>query len=166
MKPTFFLAGLVMATFALPAASADDTITVHLRIDASVTFPFNEPAYVSECDVDLDPAFSSGGDVLDAASCVETWDFVEFGFGRFVTEIDGTRQRNLDNPCPGIVGYWSFLVNGRYSDVGIDDYGASNGDGIEFDYTIDEGCLFPISLASFFVTPVDPDSPVPLQGPL
>lgn len=172
MKTTpALLACLATSTLWLPLASAETPVTVHVRIDASLTAPFDEPAFVATCDVAI-PAASNGSVVLDAAACVDAWTFVEFPCcGRFVTSITGpgetdpTDQRNMDSPCPGAVGYWSLFLGGASATVGIDGYAAADGDAFEFDYFIDEGCTFALTIASFF-TNADPDSPVPIRGVL
>lgn len=161
---------LALASALVPPAAGTTNVTVHVRIDASLTFPFAEPAFVSECDVTV-PEGANGSVVLNVA-CITDWAFVEFPCcGRFVTSITGpelsdpTDQRNLDDPCPGFVGYWSFWINGALAATGIDGYTAQDGDLFEMDYAVDEGCTFALSLLAFF-TNLDPDSPVPVSGVL
>lgn len=157
---------------------AESTVTVHLRLDASLTAPLNEPAFVAACDVAL-PIGSNAKAALDAAACHDGVRYVLFACcGHFVDAIRGpgqaeaTEGRDTFNPpCPGFVSYWTFLINGEPATVGIDAYVPADGDRLEFDYVVDEGCLFTYSLTTGLAcftagACVDVDSPVPLSGPL
>lgn len=131
--------GLLLAT-AMPASAT--TATVTLKVHASITFPFNEPAFTTDglttCSISVD-AGDDAGDVLDQAvtnGCIDGWDYDLFGSSRFLTEIEGhgegspTHQRNtftawpcMFDPIPPengeiVASSWVFLVNGIAGTVG------------------------------------------------
>lgn len=182
MRRLFALAMLAFLTAASTPVHASATVTVHLLINGTVTYPFNEPAFLAICDVEVD-AGSDAGDVLDAAAadaCIAGWASVMHSeFGRFLTGITkeglstSTDARNTDTVrfvcgAPNNVGgsslysFWAFGVNGIGSLTGIDGYSAANNDVVSFHYIVDT-CAFATSLAGA-VGGIGPISPVPIAG--
>ena len=171
----------ILTAFAVPV-HASSTVTVHLLVNGTVTYPFNEPAFLALCDVEV-AAGSDAGDVLDAAvadDCITDWDAVTHPeLGRFLTGITkeglttSTDSRNVDTVrfvcgAPNNVGgsrlyaSWFFGVNGIGSLTGIDGYSAANNDVVSFHYVVDT-CTFAASLVAA-VGGIGPISPVPIQG--
>jgi hypothetical protein len=173
------LAFLIAASTPVHAFSM---VTVHLVVNGTVTYPFNEPAFLAVCDVEVE-AGSDAGDVLDAAAaggCIADWSSVTHpDFGRFLTGLTkqglstSTDARNVDTVrfmcgAPNNVGgsslysFWAFGVNGIGSLTGIDGYSASNNDVVSFHYVVD-ACAFALSLVGA-VGGLGPISPVPIAG--
>lgn len=181
------LLSLAVVAAAAPPASAG-TATVKLVVDANLTFPFNEPAYLASCSVAV-AAGADGSAVLNAAvgsGCIAGWTSGSFACcGTFVVGIRGhgqsasTDQRNTDSvwPCMSVnpadpqhgkivSASWVGLVNppgpaaGTFA--GLDAYSAHDGDTLELAYVIDD-CAFTNSLA-VGVSNVFVGSPVPLAG--
>ena len=125
MKLHILLATLLLATFA-PVAHGADTVTVHLDVNAGKA----GLAGWRSCDVVV-PAGADAGTVLDQAAadgCILEWSHAEFaGFGRYVTSVDHVQE--------AVVTFWAFSVNGAYTDYGIDQYAAAEGDALGFTYT-------------------------------
>lgn len=177
------LAALAVLVLAAPARAA--SVTVTLSVNASVTFPYDEPAFtLHSCAVSV-PAGSNGGDVLDAAvsaGCIAAWTSIaDPTFGRFlhgVTAAGGTDSTDGRNeytarflcgafppPNPGgsaLFASYAFAVNGAAAATGIDGYSAAAGDAIQFHYIVDS-CSNANTLA-FLAAGTWPESPVPLQG--
>jgi len=169
---------LLLLALAAPT-DATSSVTVTVGFDASVTFPFDEPAFTSDCTVTV-PSGSDGTDVLDAAvaaGCIDGWDFQTHPtFGTFVTGItgpggaDGTDARgDAGFVCnaPTVSGdlfysFWGIELNGGASPTGVDGYGAADGDSLRFEYVVDT-CASVLGLGYAF-TGVGPTSPVPLAG--
>lgn len=166
-KLSLVLASLLsIAAILIPAslASGESTITVHLRADASITFPFSEPAFVATCDVVV-PAGSTGLNVLESASCVDEITVKNFPCcGNYLSAVKGPNQNSptderLDKCVEWIVGvasWWMVLVNGVPSNIGID-HPMADGDDFEVDYQVVDCTTW---------SEPDVDSPVPLSGPL
>jgi hypothetical protein len=183
MKP-FALAALPLLLLACAPVGATDDVTVTLAVNASITFPYNEPAFtLAPCSVTV-PAGSDGGDVLDAAAangCIGNWTSInDATFGRFVHGItqagstaatDGRNEYSARFLCgaftlnPGgslLFASWGFGLDGGAAPTGIDGYAAAAGDAIVFHYIVDT-CANADALA-FAFTGVWPTSPVLLQG--
>lgn len=183
LRPFVMAIALTLATTATAIpTTATTTVTVDLHVNASITLPYDEPAFVATCPVTVQ-AGDTVQDVLDQAeqdACIQDWTYTSFDFGRFVTSIHGpgepvpTEGRDTDNVnflCgapdgpiadPMFFSFWALFVNGEDPGVGINDHNVANGDQIEFAYIIDT-CTFAYSLALFTTGP-PPTSPVPLAG--
>jgi hypothetical protein len=174
---------LLLLLLASPVHAANVTVT--LSVNASITFPYDEPAFtLHSCAVSV-PTGSDGGDVLDAAvtaGCIGNWSaIVDPTFGRLLHGItaagasDSTDGRNeysarflcgaFPPPKPGgsiLFASYGFAINGAAAATGIDGYTVAAGDSIEFHYIVDT-CTNANSLA-FIALGTWPESPVPLQG--
>src|SRR5688572_21662231 len=94
---------LLAATLPLAPAGASGSVTVALEVNASVTFPYDEPAFTASCSVTV-ASGANAGDVLDAAAasgCIDGWSSItDPTFGRFLHGIaeagstDSTDGRN------------------------------------------------------------------------
>jgi hypothetical protein len=181
---TLALATLPLLLLAAAPATASGNVTVTLAVNASLTFPYDEPAFtLAPCSVSV-PAGSNGGDVLDAAAangCIGAWGFItDPTFGRFVhgitkanstTSTDGRNEYSARFLCgastlhPGgslLFASWGFGLNGGAAPTGIDGYAAAAGDALQFHYIVDT-CANADSLA-FAFTGLWPTLPVPVQG--
>lgn len=176
--------GLLVATLIIaPPIQASSTVTVALAINATATFPFNEPAFEASCEIEV-AGGADAGDVLDAAAaegCIAAWTSTTHPtFGRFLTGVTktgtsiSTDARNVDTtrflcgtfpPNPGgsiLYASWFFGVNLLGSDTGIDGYSAAEDDRLEFHYVVDT-CTFGLGLPAALAGR-GPYSPVPLAG--
>lgn len=177
------LATLPLLAFLATPVQAGDPITVHLTINASLTAPYDEPAFTASCDLQVADG-ADGSAVLDAAvaaDCIGGWDFTTHpDFGRFLTGItkegltDSTDARDngvrfvcgaFPPPNPGgepVYSFWGFGLNLGGSPTGLDDYEAADDDKVSFHYAFDT-CVSATFLA-FVVTGFMPTSPVPIAG--
>lgn len=169
---------LLLLALAVPT-DATGTATVTVGFDASVTFPYDEPAFTSDCAVTV-PTGSDGSAVLDAAvtaGCIDAWDFEAHPvFGAFVTGITGPGNTDSTDArgdagfvcnAPTVSGdlfysFWGIELNGGASPTGVDGYRAADGDSLRFEYVVDT-CASALGLAYAF-TGVGPTSPVPVGG--
>lgn len=171
-------AALLLLALAAPT-DATGTATLTVGFDASLTFPFDEPAFTSDCTVTV-PAGSDGRDVLDAAvtaGCIDAWDFDTHPlFGAFLTGITGPGNADSTDArgdagfvcnAPAVGGdlfysFWGIEQDGGAAPTGIDGYSANDGDSLRFEYVVDT-CASALGLGYAF-TGVGPTSPVPLAG--
>ncbi|HEX2066964.1 MAG TPA: hypothetical protein VHI93_09150 [Candidatus Thermoplasmatota archaeon] len=174
---------LLLAAAPAPSAATTD-VTVTLAVNASLTFPYDEPAFtLAPCSVTV-PAGSDGGVVLDAAAasgCVGGWEAIDDpAFGRFVHGItqagsaDSTDGRNeytarflcgaaAANPGGSLLfAAWGFGLNGAASSTGIDDYAAAAGDALVFHYIVDSCAV--VGSLTFIFTGLWPTLPIPVEG--
>jgi len=178
-------ASLPALLLVLAAPVHASSVTVTLSVNASITFPYDEPAFtLHACSVSV-PSGANAGDVLDAAvsaGCIGAWSSIsDPTFGRFVHGItaagnsDSTDGRNeysarflcgaFPPPNPGgsvLFSSYGFAVNGAAAATGIDGYTVAAGDAIQFHYIVDT-CTNANSLA-FVALGTWPESPVLLQG--
>jgi hypothetical protein len=176
---------LLLATaLAAAPAHASGTVTVTLSVNASITFPYDEPAFTTSCSVTV-PDGSSAGDVLDAAAtsgCIDGWTAItDPNFGRFLHGItqagsaESTDGRNeytarfvcglFPPPNPGgslLFASWGFGVDDAAAPTGIDGYTVADGDALQFHYIVDS-CTNGNTLA-FLLAGTWPTSPVLLEG--
>lgn len=180
-------ASLLLLATALAAAvpaHATGSLTATLEVNASVTFPYDEPAFTTSCSVTV-PEGSDAGDLLDAAvtsGCIAAWDAIaDPNFGRFlhgITQAGSTESTDGRNeytarfvcgafppPNPGgslLFASWGFGVNDAAAPTGIDGYTVADGDAIQFHYIVDS-CTNGNTLAFLFAG-TWPTSPVLLEG--
>jgi hypothetical protein len=182
MRP-LALAALPLLLLAAAPATASGSVTVTVAVDASLTFPYNEPAFTRALCFVTVPAGSHGGDVLDAAvasGCLGGWSFLtDATFGRLVhgitqagstTSTDGRNEYRARFLCGAtstlggslLFAAWGFGLNGAAAPTGIDGYTVSAGDALQFAYVVDT-CTNANSLA-YFTAGTWPTSPVLLAG--
>src|ERR1044072_945821 len=104
---------LLLATaLAAAPAHASGTVTVTLSVNASITFPYDEPAFTTSCSVTV-PDGSNAGDVLDAAAadgCIGDWTAITApNFGRF---LHGITQANSTESTDGRNEYTARFLRG------------------------------------------------------
>jgi hypothetical protein len=180
------VAALLLLSTALAAlpAHATGTVTVSLSVNASLTFPYDEPAFVASCNVTVLDG-STAADVLDQAKadgCIADWSAIDDPtFGRFlhgITKAGSTESTDGRNeytarflcglfppPNPGgslLFSAWGFGIDGAAAPTGIDGYTVADGDAIQFHYIVDT-CTNADNL-SFIVAGTWPTSPILLEG--
>lgn len=127
MQTRFALLAAFLLVPLAPFAAGEDveTVTVTLEVNLGTS---NAPLY-KNCAVTV-PEDSTVGQVLDQAvvdECLLEWSAASFpGLGRYVSSIDHVRE--------AVATYWSFWVNGAYSDYGIDSTLVEEGDIVRFSY--------------------------------
>jgi hypothetical protein len=180
-------ASLLLLATALAAAGpahATGTVTATLQVNASLTFPYDEPAFTTSCSVTV-PDGSSAGDLLDAAQdsgCIAGWTAIDDpNFGRFlhgITRANSTESTDGRNeytarfvcglfppPNPGgslLFASWGFGVNDAAAPTGIDGYTVADGDAVQFHYIVDS-CTNANTLA-FLLAGTWPTLPVLVEG--
>ncbi|MDP3997483.1 MAG: DUF4430 domain-containing protein [Candidatus Andersenbacteria bacterium] len=110
-------------------SNADNTITVHLRVEGEKNTIYNHDVAVNDC-VIVD---NTGNEhqLEKVAACALAvandekqfgFNVSDFGFGLFITDIDGEKAPDDYSK------YWSFWVNYDAADVGVADYQIKDGD--------------------------------------
>ena len=113
-------------------STTSSTVPVTLRLSAA------EPVasvHYKTCAVSV-ASGADGLDVLQAATtsgCISGYETQNFGFGEFVTCIDGI--------CGTDATYWRMTENGTYTTYGVSDFSADSGDELGFSYTQWATCL-------------------------
>ncbi|HWG89944.1 MAG TPA: DUF4430 domain-containing protein [Candidatus Thermoplasmatota archaeon] len=132
------------ALLAIPAAvGAGNLVTVTLTVDGTQAVVNGQAPYTKTCDLQV-PAGADGGVVLTTAvaeGCLDSWQYEESSFGRFLTCIDGTCGGPLE-PTYTLYTYWSMSLDGEATPYGIDDYKATDGDALGFTYTTETWLIY------------------------
>lgn len=116
------VAALAVGAWAMPS-SASTIVNATLRVSH-----YQYSNVVKDCAVSV-PEGSSGIAVLSAAvssGCISSYVAVETSFGNYISCIDGL--------CEQAVLYWAMRENCQFTDYGVDDFHADEGDELSFTY--------------------------------